>query len=190
MADNGSLKSNLSEKRQILLLIIRTVLQNIQLLGREFPWERPGCCPRCGNCRLWGHGFVLRYFHGFAEGLWLRRWRCPECRGVHTARPLDYPPGSAYPAHLRNQSILTKLEGGSFLTGIPRQVQQYWMRSFEFTRRRYENWLPAMSFLSKRIIAGHQPVSFSLKYRVIPSGLDPPYLDFAVTRGKLPVHLR
>jgi hypothetical protein len=53
-----------------------------------------------------------------------------------------------------------------------------------------ENWPSAKDFLKQQVIAAHQPVSFSIKYRVIPSGLDPPYLDFAVTSVPLPVHLR
>ncbi|MDF1569437.1 MAG: hypothetical protein P1P77_15570 [Spirochaetaceae bacterium] len=119
----------------------------------------------------------------------MRRWRCPDCRAVHTARPADYPPGSAYPAELRNRSILTKLDGRTFLPEVPRQNQQYWKRAFDFTLRRGENWPTAKEFLKQRIIAAHQPVSFGIKYRVIPSGLDPPYLDFAVTRSPSVVHL-
>ena len=186
----NSLKQYLSEKRLKLLLHIRVVLEEIQLLGRRFPWKRPAHCPRCRSRRLWGHGFVLRYFAGIAVGLWLRRWRCPDCKAVHTVRPADYPPGSAYPAELRNRSILTKLDGGVFLPEVPRQNQQYWKKAFEFTLRRDENWPSARNFLETRVVTAHQTVSFSLKYRVIPSGLDPPYLDFAVTRGPIPVHLR
>jgi hypothetical protein len=90
---------------------------------------------------------------------------------------------------MRNRSLLTKLGGGIFLPEISRQVQQYWKRAFDFTLRQPENWPSAKDFLKQRVIAAHQPVSFSLKYRVIPSGLDPPYLDFAVTRGYPPLHL-
>ena len=190
LADNGSLKQNLSGKRQILLLHIRVLLEDIQLLGRRFPWKKPTRCPRCYNRRLWGHGFVLRYFASCTEGLWLRRWRCPDCRAVHTTRPAEYPPGSAYPAELRNRSIFTKLNGGTYLPEVPRQNQQYWKRAFEFTIRWAENWPSAKDFLKQQVIVAHQPVSFSIKYRVIPSGLDPPYLDFAVTWGPLPVNFR
>jgi len=119
----------------------------------------------------------------------MRRWRCPDCRAVHTARPSDYPPGSAYLSRLRIDSLKSKIEGGNFLPDIPRQTQQYWNRAFNFCLRRQENWPSAKDFLNKRVIAAHIPVSFNIKYRVIPSGLDPPYLNFAVTQGSPPVHL-
>lgn len=120
----------------------------------------------------------------------MRRWRCPECRGVHTTRPLDFPAGSAYPARLRIESLKTKLDGGSFRPDISRQVQQYWKRAFDFCLRREENWPAGKDFLKEQVVSGRRPISFCLKYHVIPSGLDPPYLDFAVTRGITSIHLR
>jgi hypothetical protein len=56
-------------------------------LGKLYTWPRPTSCPRCGSRRLWGHGYVRRYFDGLSEPLWIKRWRCPDCGGVHTCRP-------------------------------------------------------------------------------------------------------
>ena len=181
MADNGSLKPTLSGERLKLLLIIRVILKEIQLQGRRFPWKRPGSCPGCQGRRLWGHGFVLRYFHGYAKGLWMRRWRCPDCNAVHTVRPHEYPAGSAYPATTHFESLRRKLTGESFLPSVSRQAQQYWKNAFDFQRHKLENWKTPLVFFRESIINGRKPVSFSLKQRVIPSGLDPPYLNFAVT---------
>ncbi len=44
--------------------------------GKLYPWPRPGWCPRCGSARLWGHGFVLRYFDGCGGAHPMKRWRC------------------------------------------------------------------------------------------------------------------
>ncbi len=58
--------------------------------GRDYPWERPGSCPRCQNYRVWGHGFVPRYFDGFSDCLLMRCYRCPACGCVITARPTSH----------------------------------------------------------------------------------------------------
>lgn len=67
-------------------------LKQIHDLGREFPWPRPDCCMRCRSWRVWGHGFVRRYFDGFAASLFLKCYRCPLCGCVFTARPASHFP--------------------------------------------------------------------------------------------------
>jgi len=62
-------------------------LAELMSLCKRYPWPRPGWCLRCGGWRLWGHGYVPRYFDGFAEPLWIKRWRCPDCGAVHICRP-------------------------------------------------------------------------------------------------------
>ena len=177
-------------KRQILLLIIRVKLQEIQLLGKRFLWKKPSSCPRCGRRRLWGHGFVMRYFHGYSEGLWMKRWRCPDCRAVHTSRPSEYPAGSQYSHVIRFESLRRKTSGGSFLTSISRQAQQYWRKAFDFQRCLEENWKTQQAFFQESIITRQKPISFRLTHRERSSGLDPPYLDFAVTTRREMNHLQ
>jgi hypothetical protein len=156
-------------------------LEKIQLTGKKFFWEKPAMCPRCQGTRLWGHGFVMRYFHGFSQGLWMKRWRCPECRNVHTARPCQYPSGSQYPHKVRIESLRRKISGECFLSSISRQIQQYWKKAFDFQRCRDENWKDPQTFFQESILKGKKPISFHLTLCDMPSGLDPPYLDFAVT---------
>lgn len=67
-------------------------LNQIHDLGRDYPWPRPDRCLRCRNWRLWGHGFVMRYFDGFATALFLKCFRCPSCGGVITPRPQSHFP--------------------------------------------------------------------------------------------------
>jgi hypothetical protein len=62
-------------------------LKQIHDQGRHFPWPRPECCPRCRNWRVWGHGYVERYFDGFTEALRVKCYRCPACGCVITLRP-------------------------------------------------------------------------------------------------------
>lgn len=70
-----------------MIYFVSFLLNDIFVLGKDFPWERPCVCPRCGNYRLWGHGFVQRYFRGFPSCLFLKCYRCPSCRCVLTLRP-------------------------------------------------------------------------------------------------------
>lgn len=67
-------------------------LNQIHDLGRDYPWPRPDRCLRCRNWRLWGHGFVMRYFDGFATALFLKCFRCPSCGCVITPRPQSHFP--------------------------------------------------------------------------------------------------
>lgn len=67
-------------------------LKQIHDQGRNFPWPRPQCCPGCRNWRVWGHGYVQRYFDGFSEALLLKCYRCPACGRVITLRPESHFP--------------------------------------------------------------------------------------------------
>jgi len=71
---------------------VSAVLKDIFALGKDFPWERPSSCPRCGHYRLWGHGYAPRYFRGFPSCLFLKCFRCPACGCVLTARPSSHFP--------------------------------------------------------------------------------------------------
>lgn len=159
----------------------RINLKKIQALGKEFLWNKPSRCPGCGGMRLWGHGHVLRYFFPFSYGLWMKRWRCPDCAGVHTARPWEYIPGNHYPHTLRIRSISRKLTGKPFITRISRQLQQYWMKAFWFQCRKTGNREDPLEFLDRAVVHGQRVVTKRVLYRVIPCGLEAPYLPFAVT---------
>ena len=97
-------------------------------LGKLYPWPRPGWCPRCGSQRLWGHGYVRRYFDGVSEPLWIKRWRCPECGGVHTCRPDSHWRRFLAPIAVILASLVGKITGRIWPRSECRQRQQYWYR--------------------------------------------------------------
>jgi hypothetical protein len=113
----------------------------------------------------------------------MKRWRCPDCGAVHTARPCEYPAGFQYPDKIINRSLLTKLKGNPFVLDIPRQNQQYWMKAFKFQSQQLANWLSPLQYFKTFIESDQKQITFRLKYRNIPYGSDPPYLPFAVTTG-------
>jgi len=74
---------------------------------------------------------VERYFEGFAEALWMKRYRCPDCGGVHTLRPKVFWRRFRHLAAIIIQSLKEKIAGNRWLGQINRQAQQYWWHGFE-----------------------------------------------------------
>lgn len=163
------------------ILLCRIDLKRIQEQGRQFQWKNPGSCPNCKGPRIWGHGFVLRYFAVFAVGLWMKRWRCPDCGAVHTVRPETNSPGCQYSKEVQIKSIYSKLCGKPFLKTINRQLQQHWFKNFKLLCMQDSNWNKPHNFLRQQVLNNQ----FHLTKRRIYSANWPdayaPYLSFAVT---------
>lgn len=70
-----------------MIHFVSVILKEIFEQGKDYPWRRPSACLRCNHYRVWGHGFVERFFHGFATCLYLKCYRCPACGCVMTVRP-------------------------------------------------------------------------------------------------------
>lgn len=63
-------------------------IEAISQQGKEFNWRRPAC-KRCKS-KVWGHGFVIRFFNSIKNGVLIRRWRCPCCGTIYICRPREY----------------------------------------------------------------------------------------------------
>jgi hypothetical protein len=70
-----------------MIYFVSVLLKDIFEQGKDYPWVRPAVCPECGHYRLWGHGFTARYFQGYPCCLYLKCYRCPNCKLVITLRP-------------------------------------------------------------------------------------------------------
>ncbi len=167
-------------KEYYLILIFRLNLQHIQVLKKKYCWISPINCPSCKNSCVWGHGFVLRYFHGYNEGLWMKRWRCPECGAVHTSRPSEYAPGFQYLKETIYESITRKLSEGSYLTHIPYQIQQYWFKALLFQSAMLNSWNDLHIFFKDSIKNNKYKVTFWLNINFLSCRGDPPHLLFAL----------
>ena len=66
-------------------------IEELQKLQKKFDWQnvRPNSCPKCKG-KIWGHGYVLRYFQSILKGVFLKRWRCTYCYLILICRPTDY----------------------------------------------------------------------------------------------------
>lgn len=113
----------------LLLLYCPVDVKSLYDHGRRYPWPKPRQCPKCEGIRLWGHGYAERYFEGFREPLWVKRYRCPECRAVHTCRPDGYFERYRYPVVVVVMSLLNKIIHGRWLRCISRQNQLPWYRA-------------------------------------------------------------
>lgn len=72
---------------ELMIIPVSVILNEIFQQGRKFNWKKPAKCPRCHSVRVWGHGFVAAFFDGFVESLWLRRYRCPDCKCIVRMKP-------------------------------------------------------------------------------------------------------
>ena len=113
-------------------LFIMVSVKEIFRLGRKYPFLRPQSCLHvgCGGSRIWGHGFVERYFDDCDGYVELRRWRCPDCGTVYTMRPFGYWPRHHAPIRIILKSLCHKMLRGFWdkTLGLTRQRQEHWLR--------------------------------------------------------------
>ena len=151
-------------------------------LGKNYPWIKPYRCPRCSSPRLWGHGFVRRYFFGFNTALWIKRYRCPDCSHVFSMRPSEYYPRFHYPKTVILACIIYFVITGRRSSLVSRQIQYYWTRGAFIQANRFSNvsklTLENIRFLLKKniILSSH-----CLKESSIYSKFYSPYRFFSVT---------
>jgi hypothetical protein len=148
----------------LLIQQICVSIKEIVRCGKAFPWPRPERCPRCGHVRLWGHGFVSAYFEGYFEPLWLRRYRCPNCRGILRLKPSDYLPRFQSSIETIRQSLAHRFYHHLWPPGSSRQRQGHWLRSLLKKARYYlglSGMKGGMEAFDELLVLGVNPVSRS-----------------------------
>jgi hypothetical protein len=133
-----------SPKNDTLILHFDLDVKSLVEEGKDFSWPRPKVCPNedCRSLRLWGHGYVIRYFTGWSYGIWLKRYRCPECRAVHTLRPKAFYKRFRYAILTILRSLLIRIYHGRWVKGIAHQLQLYWYKGFCLQASRLRNKNP------------------------------------------------
>ena len=112
-----------------MVIFLSVKLKLLFALGRQYPWERPDSCPRCSSYRLWGHGFVMAYFDGYDQALWLKRYRCPDCGCVVRMRPAGYFKRFQAGIAVIRSSVESKIYKGAWIPGVSRTRQCHWFRA-------------------------------------------------------------
>lgn len=111
-----------------MVVFIAININILIVLGRNYPWKKPFVCPNCGSTRLWGHGFVTAFFDGFVEALFIKRYRCPDCRTVIRCRPAGYFARFQADKETIRASVSMKARMNKWLRGISRSRQNHWYR--------------------------------------------------------------
>jgi len=110
-----------------MIILVCVKLNNIFKHGRNFNWIKPQRCPRCNSVRVWGHGFILAYFDGFAQGLLLRRYRCPDCKCIIRMKPKGYFPRFQTPIHIIRCCLKRRLTSGKWPGRGSKSRQRHWL---------------------------------------------------------------
>ena len=100
-------------------------------LLKDHVWPRPDCCPKCGNSKVWGHGFVNSSFDFSRETVPLKRYRCPNCGCVIRLRPEGYFNRFQASVDTIRRSIHSVVATGKAIKDISRQRQRHWFSSLE-----------------------------------------------------------
>jgi hypothetical protein len=114
-----------------MVILVEVELKQIVEQQRDYRWPRPESCPRCHECRLWGHGFVMAYFDESRAAVYLKRFRCPGCRCVMRLRPKGY--FKRFQASIQQiySCLRQRLIAGRYEPGISRSRQRHWIRALQ-----------------------------------------------------------
>ncbi len=114
-----------------MILDVKAKLNEIFKQGRDYPWKKPNNCPCCKTYRLWGHGFVTRFFDNFIKGLLLRRYRCPDCGCVIVMKPYGY--FRRFQASVRTirYCISERIRTGRWPPGLSGPRRRHWLSALK-----------------------------------------------------------
>ena len=143
-----------------MILSVCVKLKDIDEQGRNFKWPKPNDCPRCCSVRIWGHGYVLANFDGFATSLWLRRYRCPDCNCIIRMKPEGYFRRFQAPTDTIFDCLNRRLSGSRWNLNLSTSRQRHWLAGLKRKTVAYLglgiDWLTAFYRL---INMGQIPVS-------------------------------
>ena len=111
-----------------MILFVEVCVKTLFEMGRKFPWPRPERCPKCGG-RIWAHGFASAYFDDYSAPLWIRRYRCADCRAVFRTRPSGY--WSRFQASIATirDHIAHRFTRCRWKPDLPRSRQRHWLNA-------------------------------------------------------------
>lgn len=136
--------------------------------GKNYQWQRPKECPKCKGKRLWSHGFTSRYFEGFIKALWVKKYRCPDCKSVHTCRPEGFFKKFIYSINTISSCLKSKIEDYLWSKKIAYQNQQYWYKGLRFqSSRKFNVKVSTVAFFKRLLSLNIIPVSHSIQCEIL-----------------------
>jgi len=133
--------------------------------GRNFPWERPSKCPKCSRWKVWGHGFILALFDGFSTPLWLKRYRCPDCKCIIQMRPASHFSRFQASRQIIRSALEERITHGKWVHGLCPSRMRHWLRNLRLQVRIHltESWKAGlMAGFDRLVELGRIPVSSSI----------------------------
>jgi hypothetical protein len=119
-------------RNRVLILFVEVCVKSLVEQGRKYHWQRPERCPRCGGVRVWGHGYVTAYFdESGSHGVYLKRYRCPQCRVVIRVRPFGYWKRIQAAVIAVQQCVLHRVEKGRWPPRCNSARGRHWLRALK-----------------------------------------------------------
>jgi len=148
-----------------MIVFIAVKLKEVFEKGYDYPWIKPKGCPRCGDSKLWGHGYVESFFDGFNDAVLLKRYRCPLCGCIVKLKPIGY--FNRFQASITTirVNISYRLKKGRWPSGLSRSRQGHWLRALRRKVEAYlgKTWKLGMIDAFDHLLSqGHNPVSRSI----------------------------
>ncbi len=110
---------------------VKADIKKIFKLGKKYKWQKPSRCHHCSEPTLWGHGFVLSFFDGFDQGIYLKRYRCPYCHTVFKLKPYGYFNRFQADIRLIFSSIRSRIYKGRYLQELSWSRQHFWFSALK-----------------------------------------------------------
>lgn len=115
---------------EVSMIIALSLIPILFLSNDHKKYKWPIChCPRCQK-KMWGHGYVPRYFNNYAQVFFMKRYHCSACGCVITARPDDYHPYQRTSKNDIQDTLESKLRTGSWPGHCTRQRGGHWLKQF------------------------------------------------------------
>jgi hypothetical protein len=108
-----------------MVVAITATSLDLANLGSSFKWPEH-VCEKCSR-KMWGHGFVDRYFESILHSIRIKRLICPSCGMVVVFRPSEYWPRFRSSILAIYVALIVRLRSGFWPVGFKRQRGRHWL---------------------------------------------------------------
>ena len=148
-----------------MLHFVDVILKHVFDKGRNYQWPKPSCCPRCQHYKVWGHGFVERFFDYFSSSLPVKRFRCNNCGCVICCRPASHFDRVQSSSKSIKARLAHRIIQGRWPPGISNSRQRHWLANLKrkiFAHFGIMDNLDLLPAYDRLLALGHVPVSCSI----------------------------
>ena len=148
-----------------MLHFVDIILKEVFDKGRNFTWPSPPNCPRCQHYKVWGHGFVERFFDCFPSPLQMKRFRCNNCGCVICCRPETHFARIQSSSKFIKARLAYRITHGLWPPGMATSRQRHWLKNLKRKTLVHCGTVAIRDLLmayDKLLALGHVPVSCSV----------------------------